>query len=86
VNALLSAFNRIWLPREPVWLENIRLGAPLRSGPTGEFAVLLQHQWNPASIFVQLISKIDESGTHAPSPYMTMYGWVHRRNKSMESL
>ena len=57
------------------------MGAPLVLGPTAQFAVLLQHQWNPASVFVQIISKIDESGTHGRSPHMTMAGYTARVNQ-----
>lgn len=71
-----------WLDRrEPVWLERLRVGAPVCMGPTGEFALLMQHHWNPASAFVQLISKIDESGTHGKSPHMIMAGHVARINQ-----
>ena len=71
-----------WLYRhEPPWLEQLRLGAPICIGATGEFALLISGRWNPASIFVQLISKIDESGTHGSSPHMIMAGYTARLNQ-----
>jgi hypothetical protein len=64
---------------QPVWLEHVRLGAPLCVGPTGQFGLLLSpgHEWQPEAVFVQLISKIDESGTHG-ADYMVMAGYSAR--------
>jgi hypothetical protein len=63
---------------QPVWLENLRLGAPARVGPTGETALFMDAGWHPQRVFVQLIAKIDEAGTHGPSSYMTMAGYPAR--------
>ena len=79
----MNAFQRIGrlLDRyEPVWLEQLRLGSPAQVGPTGQIGLLLSpgHIWREESVFVQLISKIDESGTHGSSPYMIMAGYTAR--------
>lgn len=54
------------------------MGAPYEVGPTGEFGLFLapSHIWRPETLFVQLIAKIDESGTHGASDYMTMAGYA----------
>lgn len=64
--------------RQPAWMENFRLGAPLHLGPTGNLALSVLGHWQPGSMFVQLISKIDESRTHQESNLMTMAGYTAR--------
>lgn len=71
IGALLARY-------QPVWLEHVRLGAPLWVGPTGELALFTDGRWDEDGVFVQLISKIDEAGTHGSSPYMTMGGYAGR--------
>ncbi len=66
-----------WLARyQPEWLERVRLGAPHCIGPTGETALFLDGRWNGRNIFVQVIAKIDEAGTHDGSPFMILGGYM----------
>ena len=71
-----------WLARhQPVWLEYFRLGGPLCVGPTGEIGLFFAGRWDERSVFVQLITKLDEAGTHGDSNYMTMGGYIARLNE-----
>lgn len=79
----MNTFQRIacFLDRhDPVWSEQLRLGAPAQVGPTGQIGLLLPpgHIWLADSVFVQLSSKIDESGRCGSSPYMIMAGYTAR--------
>lgn len=68
-----------WLARrQPGWIEHLRLGAPLRVGPTGAVALVVRGRWEPKGVFVQLISKIDESHSHNQAPFITMAGFTGR--------
>lgn len=67
--------------RQPYWLERVRLGSPLAVGPTGEIALFLAGRWESGSMFVQIVAKIDEAGTHDGSPLMTMGGYMARLNQ-----
>lgn len=68
-----------WLNRrQPEWLERVRLGAPCRLGPTGELALAIGGRWKARSIFVQLITKLDEARTHEASDFMMMAGYMAR--------
>jgi hypothetical protein len=60
---------------QPAWLERVRLGAPTELGFSGELGLFLSpaHIWRPEDLFVQIISKIDETGTHADSMLMAGY-------------
>jgi hypothetical protein len=62
-----------WLARhQPEWLERLRIGAPLYVGPTGAIALAADSEWIPGAVFVQIITKIDESNTHGDAPFMVM--------------
>ena len=74
---IVSLLNRY----QPDWLEQVRLGAPLHIDATGQAALMMQGQWNVGAVFVQLLTKIDEAGTHGDSPYMTMAGYAARLNQ-----
>jgi hypothetical protein len=63
---------------QPEWLKRIRLGGPILTGPTVETALFLDGRWKNESVFVQLITKLDESGTHSDATYMTMGGYGAR--------
>jgi hypothetical protein len=63
---------------QPEWLEQFRLGAPCWVGPTGQVGLFFDGRWNNESIFVQLITKLDEAGTHGDADYMTMGGYAAR--------
>jgi len=67
-----------WLARhQPEWFERVRLDEPCCIGPTGELVLTISGKWALESIFVQIITKIDESGTH-DTPYMVMGGYAAR--------
>jgi hypothetical protein len=68
-----------WLARhQPVWLEHLRLGAPVWIGPTGELALATAGLWRSESIFMQLITKLDEANTHRGAGFMIMAGYIGR--------
>jgi hypothetical protein len=68
------ALSAQWLS---AWLEHVALGAPLWAGPTGELSLFLgEGHWRPDGVFVQMIAKLDEAGTHGHSSYMTMGGYA----------
>lgn len=68
-----------WLARhQPVWLEQLRLGAPLRVGATGEIALGLSAKWAPGECFVQVLTLIDETQTHKGAPFMVLAGHTAR--------
>jgi hypothetical protein len=63
---------------QPAWLERLYLGAPLRIGRLGELALSIRGKWHSESVFVLLVSKIDESGTHGRSTSLIMAGYTAR--------
>jgi hypothetical protein len=70
--------GRFLARHQPVWLERIRLGGPLQAGPTGELAMFMDGRWRRESVFVELIAKIDEAGTHGGADYMMLGGYAGR--------
>ena len=71
------------MPHLAHWIEDkwelLRVGAPLRIGPTATFALGVYHRWEPGQVFVIVTTYGDESGTHdGPdgSPIMMLAGWV----------
>jgi hypothetical protein len=62
------------MPRLAHWIEDkrelLRVGAPLRIGPTATLALAIYHRREPGQIFVIVTTYGDESGTHDESPVM----------------
>jgi hypothetical protein len=67
------------------WIEDkwelLRVGAPLRIGPTatlalGVYQLGVYHRWEPGRVFVIVTAYGDESGTHEESPVMMLAGFV----------
>lgn len=62
------------------WVEDkltlLRVGAPLRVGPTATLALGIYHRWEPGQLYVIVTASGDESGTHDESPIMILAGYV----------
>lgn len=78
----MSACSLIrWADRyQPVWLEHLRLArrAVIRGTDRSDWlAARGNHEWAPEAVFVELVSKIDETRTHGVD-YMMMEGYSAR--------